>query len=251
MPSKQKPSDAPALQRGIDIINLVAQNPDISLAQLEEELSIPKASMMRLISTLTDNGYLKAGTHKKSFRLGDSLINEVFTSHNRDKTISLLRPMLKRLSKKWDATFVIFKFLPGYKVLWYVKEESEVSIRTKEPGAVSENINNNAQGKYFLSTLDDEELNNYLDSYTPRKSTEFTVWEKDKLLKQIAEIRKTGFAAQSQENTLTNQQIAVPVKIPGEKEPDCLTAYLNIDFDKLDELKKDMLFESSCLEEKE
>ena len=57
-------SHAPALQRGIEILNYLGDKPGATLVELERALDIPKASLTRLVDCLLANDYLchKPGT---------------------------------------------------------------------------------------------------------------------------------------------------------------------------------------------
>ena len=72
---KTERDHAPALTRGLKILDLVANEPDgLSMAEIGRALNIAKSSVHGLCSVLTSGGVLERG-HGGKFRLGLKIVD--------------------------------------------------------------------------------------------------------------------------------------------------------------------------------
>ena len=66
-------SSAPSLERALDIFNLLKEKKSISFSAIIRTLSIPKASLARILSILLNRDFLKKNDDK-TYSLGNNFI---------------------------------------------------------------------------------------------------------------------------------------------------------------------------------
>lgn len=244
-------SNAPALQRGIEIINLVSERRDCTPTLIEKELNIPKASCSRLIEALLENNTLEYAHAGRYLKLGKSLTCQVMRSYEKESLVVAVKPMLRRLSERWGVTFVVYEYLDEFQLIWRVKDEPEDGIKTRPPGFSINHLNINAQGQLFLSMLSDEQIREYVEKGFAVSRTKHTLTTCDDLLKRVEQIRRDNYAYQERESNLSMKQIAVPLNIRELDGIYALGCFLAVDFTETYGLRDSMLFEAGILCEAE
>ena len=239
-------SKAPALQRGIDILQLVGKTGRVTPTQFEQQLGIPRASLNRFISCLVENEFLDP-VDEGGFRLGSDLLRLVMTAYEQDSLVKSVMPLLKQLACQWRQSFVCYGYREKFTIEWLAKVEAPGGIKTMVPGFRTQHLNMNAQGQLFLSFLDDSRIKEYVESGFVKAATEYSLTGYDELLKRCQEIRRSGYAWQRRENSLVMQQLAVPLQISGDSRRYVLGCFLPLEFSEIERLREDMLLACSQL----
>src|SRR5688500_1362500 len=70
------PRRAPAVERSIAVLNLLAQHPGAryTLSEIARDLSVNKATLHAILWALTEGGYLVRDPEGKSYALGPALV---------------------------------------------------------------------------------------------------------------------------------------------------------------------------------
>lgn len=244
-------SNAPALQRGIEIINLVSERSDCTPTLIEKELNIPKASCSRLIEALLENNTLEYAHGNRHLKLGKSLTCQVMRSYEKESLVVAVKSMLRRLAEKWGVTFVVYEYLEEFQLIWRVKNEPEGGIKTRPPGFSINHLNINAQGQLFLSMLSDVRIRQYVEKGFAVSHTKHTLTTYDDLLERAEKIRRDKYAYQERESNLSMKQIAVPLNIREVDGIYALGCFLPVDFSETDKLRDSMLLEAGIFCEAE
>lgn len=234
----------PALQRGIEIIRAVAGK-EYTLPQLEDEMTIPKASFGRLMKCLQDNGFINLESGTKRLSLGDDLTFLSMEAYENSPVRRYGDESVIRLSSRWGVTFVIHEHCHPFKIYWRVKAVPPGGINTRPVGFSMESLNSNAQGQLFLSQLPDAEIKAYFATGQICIASEYTLKTYKEIMPRITETRQAGYAYQERENNAFMKQIAVPFVLPGCSGNFCLTCYMPLDFTEVTPLLDNMRFEAA------
>lgn len=237
-------SEVPALQRGLEIIRTIVSG-KYTLAQLEAEVKIPKASFGRLLKCLLDNDFISIEPGSKYFSAGDDLIFLAMESYENSNVWQQGNESVRKLSERWGVTFVIHEYRHPFLIYWRVKSVPPGGINTRPVGFYMQGLNNNAQGQLFLSQLPEAEIKDFFASKLINTSSEYTLKSYEELKPRLEEIRKCGYAYQERENHVFMKQISVPLKLQGSSGKFCLTCYLPLDFQEVNPLRDNMLFEAA------
>ncbi|MDD2479451.1 MAG: IclR family transcriptional regulator C-terminal domain-containing protein [Victivallaceae bacterium] len=237
-------SKVPALQRGLEIVRIVAKG-NYTLPQLEAELEIPKASFGRLIKCLSDNGFIDIEEGTKLLSAGDELIFIAMESYENSVVWREGNRSVRELSERWGVTFVIHEYREPFRIYWRVKSVPTNGINTKPAGFYMQGLNCNSQGQLFLSQLPELTVKDFFAFKLIRVTSEHTLKSYDELKPRLEEIRSNGYAYQERENNPFMKQISVPLKLQGSNGKFCLTCYLPLDFKDVEPLRDSMLFEAA------
>ncbi|MCF6176277.1 MAG: hypothetical protein L3J71_10980 [Victivallaceae bacterium] len=238
-------SKAPALQRGIDILRMIGKNGASTSTKIEKELNIPRASLNRFIDCLIENDFLSTAGDTRDLSIGNELLHLVMSTYEKNPLIVVMSPILKRLAQQWQAAFVFYGYRENFTIEWLAKQEPDGAIRTMAPGFRTQCLNMNAQGQLFLSFLSDQEIRDYVDMGLVKKATEQSLTSAEALIERCQYIRRRGYAFQQRENNPVMQQIAVPLKFPGDMANYAVGCFLPFDFNETDKLAEQMLLECS------
>jgi DNA-binding IclR family transcriptional regulator len=240
-------SKAPALQRGIDILQMIGQNGGSTSAQLEKTLNIPRASLNRFLDCLKENNFIDYSDRERNLSIGSELLHLVMTNYEHNSIVGAISPLLKRLAQQWQATFVFYRYREPFTIEWVAKQEPENGIKTMAPGFTTQCLNMNAQGQLFLSYLTDKKIVEYVNAGLARAATKQSLICAERLTERCQQIRQQGYAIQKRENNFVMQQIAVPLKLSGNDSIYALGCFLPLNFNETENLTEQMMFESSRL----
>lgn len=126
-------SVVPALERGLEIINKVALN-KYTLAELETELDIPKASFGRLIKCLLEQGFVNIDSSTRMLSVGDNFTLLAMEAYENSTVWREGNASVNKLSSRWQVTFVIHEYVHPFEVYWRVKSVPPGGINTRPAG---------------------------------------------------------------------------------------------------------------------
>jgi DNA-binding IclR family transcriptional regulator len=237
----------PALARGVEILQLITQE-ELAAAALEQRLGIPKASLTRILKCLEQSKFIEIDPETRLIRGGRALVLAGDGAYRRHPLTIRCQPLLHRLAERWKQTFVVYRYVHPFEVIWQVKCEPAGGIPTRLAGFSLRALNLNAQGQLFLSRLDDETIRAYMQSPLIKRATERTIMTPEAMLARVADIRRQGYAVQERENHPAMRQLAVP--LPGPRgETLALGCFLPLEETGLDALRDDLFREAGMLKE--
>ena len=206
-----QPSAVKSLDRGLDILEYVAGCPEPpSFSQLLTSLGIPRSSLFHLLTNLLSRNFLERDPRTERYRLGTE-IAQLARKVRKPSLGDRVTPYLQRLSADVSET-------SGFYV--QVADEVEIVASAISTQALSYTMKVGmtaplyavSAGKIVLSEFDGDELSRYLARVTFAPVTPHTVRSKNRLKKEIAEVKANGFAYSREEFTLGITAIATAVR---------------------------------------
>ena len=89
---------AKPLVRAIEVMDVVSAHPSgATMMEIAERLQLPKATAYRLVSSLTEVGYLRGGGRHSHYRLGERFIRQYQNSASLRDIVNQIRPLLNQL----------------------------------------------------------------------------------------------------------------------------------------------------------
>src|SRR3954465_11604598 len=150
---------APALRRGLDILELFLEpNDGLRVPEITEKLDLPRATAHELVNTLVDRGYLQAVSEPPSryvlavnaFRLGAAYERGL-------DLLSVGYESARRVAAECGETVQIV-IREGTYVLFILRVDSTHTIRLVSQVGTRLPASCTAGGKVMLSALSDDEL---------------------------------------------------------------------------------------------
>ena len=146
-------SVVPALERGLEIISKVALG-KYTIAELETELDIPKASFGRLMKCLFEQGFVNIDSSTRMLSVGDDFTLLAMEAYENSTVWREGNASVNKLSARWQATFVIHEYIHPFKVYWRVKSVPPGGINTRPPGFCMQGVKFKCSGTAFLIDFD-------------------------------------------------------------------------------------------------
>lgn len=200
-----------ALMRGLLVLEAVNAYGPAGLSEIRHHTGIPKATVLRLLESLRQAGYLTFDTETRTYQVG---LRALALSNNvsaEDNLLTVARPIMQRLREKlgWPSDLAVFQH-----------DKMVILDTNRQPGMLSSNRSigsrvpmlASATGRAYLAAVSPEEQKRILD--IARSSTDpFEKLARDpaaveRMLKDTA---RRGYALSDQEFLKTNRGAAVAV----------------------------------------
>jgi len=184
----------------------------VGITDLSQLLKTPKSTVHRLIATLEAAGYVafdpataKYGLGGRAARLGEQL-------NRQSPLLTFGAPMLERLTQECHEASHL-AILQGTEVVYISHEESKEPVRISFGMGHRAPAHCTALGKVFLAGLSDSEiLMLYRNEKKLERLTPQTISSLDKLLTEIAVVRKEGIGQDNEEYTRGLRCMAAPIR---------------------------------------
>jgi DNA-binding IclR family transcriptional regulator len=188
---------APALERGLQIIEYIAkkQTPT-AFNELVQELSIPKATAVRLLAVLVDHGYLRKNSVSGHYEL--SARSNLFGKSNSiaEELQKKGKKIVKKISQKTSNTVILF-YWNGFETQVLCKEMHPDSLVMQALGNTSKDFINTPWGWILVqhrhkNEILDEDTAKFIKSKEYQKAMDwyetngFTYENRKKVLRRIA-----------------------------------------------------------------
>jgi IclR family KDG regulon transcriptional repressor len=198
--------------RVLDIFELLARHADgLSLSAIAAELAIPKSSAHGLLNTLLSRGYLRAGRHDRTYRLGARLFELGNSYLAGADLLSEGQAVVHDTARACDET-VHLAILDGNEVLYIAKEEGTNTVRMVSAVGRRFPAYGTGVGKMLLSALPAAELDRLYPCDRPLAAiTPQTITDPIALRQELAVTRQREYAVDNEESTPGLCCIAAPV----------------------------------------
>ncbi|TLP73391.1 IclR family transcriptional regulator [Pseudomonas nitroreducens] len=201
-----------SLEKGLAVLRgFNASNRTMNLAEVAEAADITKSSAQRMIHTLEALGYVSKHPQTKRFQLTPQVMEIGYNYLAADTLVDVANPFLAELAQTtgettnltepvrtdmlYVARFVGPKFIPIH-----------LPIGSRIPMYCT------ASGRAFLSALSDDEVLELLQGSDLSSHTQYTRTSLEEILAEVAEIRRKGYAINSEELFLGDMAVAAPVR---------------------------------------
>lgn len=205
------PNFMTSLARGLAVIHAFQERKrHLTIAQISHRTEIPRAAVRRCLITLMKLGYVT--TDGRTY----SLLPKVLTLGHAYLSSSPLaltaQPILDKLSVQLHEACSMAT-LEGNEILYVARStipqrliSVDLSVGSRLPAYCT------SMGRILLAGLDDEALNEYLDSAELLVKTSRTVCTVEGLRASIQQIREQGWVIIDQELEVSLRSVAVPLR---------------------------------------
>jgi DNA-binding IclR family transcriptional regulator len=200
---------ASTLLKGLEILELLAEQNELSVLDVSRLTGKSRGSCHRLLVTLEAAGYIYK-TETRRYRVGLKILMLAGKITREIPIKNAAQPYLQTLAARFREN-VNLGYWDGKRVIHLDKIESGEML-SSDPRIGSEAYGHcTALGKVFLAHIAPQKLETYLDSYHFRVHTPNTITSRMDLLEELNQVRKQGFAIDNEELSLGLRCVAVPV----------------------------------------
>jgi DNA-binding IclR family transcriptional regulator len=202
----------PRLLRSLHVLQALSQHPEgQSLALLSDQLHIPKASLMRLLQALEDEGYVQRELDRQTFTLGPTLSSLSLRTLQHSGLSQRYRAVLRQLVQRLGETCNLTTLAEGT-VLYLDRVETSHPLRmTLGPGARVP-LHCTASGKLFLAEMNLHDQRALLERMPLTRQTEQTLCDLHSLSAELERTKRQGYGLDNEEFIRGMIAIAVPVR---------------------------------------
>jgi DNA-binding IclR family transcriptional regulator len=201
-----------SLGRAFAILEEVARHREgIGLADLSKLVGLHNSTTFHLAKTMVSLGYIRQEKDSKRYRIGRPLFALAASALDEIEMVNVAKPVLEELSRETGESSH-FSVRMGDAVVVIARTGGPGAFQLADRVGVVRPAHCTALGKVILASLRDDQLNRFLQRVELKPSTEKSITEIPALLREIAEVRRTGVAFDEGEFNLEVRCIAVPVK---------------------------------------
>jgi IclR family transcriptional regulator, acetate operon repressor len=146
------------LDRGLAIIELLVRSPEgLPLQTISERLRIPRSATHRLLTSLSEQGYVRQDRDRGFYVLTSKLLTLAFSNLAANGVVDAAQPVLDRLAEQ-TGELVRLSVIDGERLTWVAKAQGARSGLRYDPDMGMEaQLSCSSSGVAWLSCLSDDE----------------------------------------------------------------------------------------------
>jgi DNA-binding IclR family transcriptional regulator len=200
-----------SLGRAFAILEEVARHREgIGLAELSKLVGLHNSTTFHLAKTMVSLGYLRQEKDSKRYRVGRPLFALAASALDEIEMVNVATPVLEDLSRETGESGH-FAVRMGDAVVVIARTSGPGAFQLTDRVGVVRPAHCTALGKIILASLRPDQLQRFLERVDMKPSTGKSITSVAALLREIAEIRRTGIAFDDGEFNPEVRCIAVPV----------------------------------------
>ncbi len=210
-PALESPGSVPALDRTLDILELLGSSPDgLTLSELSRQLDAPKNAVFRITQTLLARGYLAREAESMAFQLTGQWLKLATPRWGGVSLPALARPAMTALRDETGETILI-GVLNGLQGTIIEQVEGTEPLRIVVDLGLRFPLHNNAPGKLLLAHLPQERREAAISQIKLTANTPRTITTKSALREECERIVADGFSTDYAEADEGIHCIAAPI----------------------------------------
>jgi IclR family pca regulon transcriptional regulator len=210
-PTIKKSDFVQSLEKGLKVISSFdAENAQMTLTEVAKKVDLTRANARRILLTLQYLGFVQC-VDGKQFSLSPKVLTLGYSYLSALPYQELAKPYLQALAEKVHESCSM-SVLDGYDIVYVARVQTNrimtisLGIGTRLP------VYATSMGRVLLSSLSDQEIQDFIHGLEIQKLTEYTITDKEKLIERIKLVRERGWALADQELEIGVRSIACPVK---------------------------------------
>lgn len=201
-----------SLGRAFAIMEEVARNRDgVALAELSKRVGLHNSTTFHLVQTMVSLGYIRQMKDSKRYRIGRPLFALAASALDEIEMVSLATPVLEDLSRETGES-CHFAVRMGDAVVVIARTAGPGAFQLTDRVGVVRPPHCTALGKIILAALRPDQLERWFERADLKAHTPKSIVEREPLLEQIEEIRRSGIAFDDGEFDPEVRCVAIPVR---------------------------------------
>lgn len=206
---ERRDTKVPALYRAVSIMKYIGANGKCSGKAIVAFLNAPKSSVYLLLEEMKQSRLLSQGPDG-NYQLGIKLIE---FGEQAAAQLDIREVARKHLEVLTQETGLLghLGVIDNNEAFYILKIESPSTIRVHSWEGKSLSLYCSGLGKCLLAWADEKVRDEFLKALIFRQYTQYTIDSREKLLEELAQIRRRGWAYDNQEAYLNVRCVAAPV----------------------------------------
>jgi len=201
-----------SLERAFAILEHVARHRDgISLADLSKRVGLHTSTTFHLARTMVQLGYVNQLDDSRRYRVGSRVFALAAGALDESALLGFATPALECLSAQTGESSH-FAIRSGDEIVVVARIAGTGMLQLADRAGTPRPAHATAIGKVLLAAMPDEQLQQFLARVELRRFTSRTIVEREALVRQIEQVRRTGVAFDDGEFDQEVRCVAVPVR---------------------------------------
>ena len=197
--------------KALDVLNEVAEiGSPVRFSSLLKSSVYPKATLYRLLQTLSNQGMLSYNRETQTYQLGLKLVRMAHSAWRQSSLAPIAQPFLDQLSDEVGETVHLAQFDNG-QVLYVDKRNPSSPIEMYSQAGKIGPAYCTGVGKAMMAFLDEETKSKVISQQSFYPFTNSTITTEKKLRKELIEIKTQGIAFDRQEHEAKIICISCPI----------------------------------------
>ena len=208
----RKENSVQALEKALTVLEYLSKiDGDIDLSSLAHALSLPKTTLLRLLTTLKRHHFVQQDEQSRRFSLGWSLIHLGQAAGRVFDLAGLAHPFLERLAGQSGETANLI-LLDGEHAMYVDQVVSPSIIRGVPAVGAPLGLHCTAAGKVLLGFQAEEESSAIVRRLRLNRLTEKTITDAARLRAELERVRRQGYAVDDEETEMGGRCVAAPIR---------------------------------------
>ncbi|WP_027343181.1 IclR family transcriptional regulator [Hamadaea tsunoensis] len=201
-----------AVERAMDVLLLFGRSgqPDLGVTEIATALDLTKAAVHRILTALRSRDLITVDPNTRRYALGHAAIALGRAYLARTDLRAMAAPELRQLSATTGETATL-SLRRGDTRLYVDQVVPDQELRMEVALGIPYPLHAGGSSKVFLAFGTESDVDAYLERHPLTAVTEKTVTDPAKLRRQLAAIRKRGYATSAGERQIGAASIAAPV----------------------------------------
>jgi DNA-binding IclR family transcriptional regulator len=200
------------LNRSINILSIFSHaRPSLSLAEVVQVVGLPKTTVFRILTGLTNRGYCELDPSSGKYSLGFELIRLADIRRRQNNIHDVALPVMREIRNAVNET-VILSVRTGDSRVHIDFAEGLHPMRRMADLGVHAPLYVGAASKVLLAGMEDTEIEDYLARTELVPFQDTTITDKNVLWRELRSIRKRGYAESKGELFSGGGALAAPIR---------------------------------------
>lgn len=205
-----------SVDRALKLILLFSEQPEIRLTQATRYLGVASSTAHRLLAMLQYRGFVRQDPVSRVYHPGPALTSVAFSLIRRIDVEGAAKPVMHRLSKRLKES-VHVGMLDGANVRFIAAVEGPTAVRVALRLGRNVPAHCTSTGKAMLAQLSDAQVLQIYPDEELERITPHSIASRTELAKELARIRRRGYAVSREESEEGVASVAAPIRtrVPG------------------------------------
>lgn len=185
--------------------------PEMTLTQLSNKLEMPKSTLLNLLRTLEEAGYVYRTRQSQSYRLGFKIMELGYCMRSAFPIVQFALPLMEEMQLTTGEFIYLTTHINGRVLYLECVYPRKRTIGYSITGKTLP-MHCTGCGKAMLSLFTPEQIDRVIDTWGLERKTLHTITDRDALLEELKITRERGYAMDLEEETPGVKCIAMPVR---------------------------------------
>jgi len=185
--------------------------PEMTLTQLSRELDMPKSTLLNLLRTLEEAGYIFRSRQSQSYRLGYKIMELSYSMRSAFSIVQFALPLMEEMQAATGEFIYLTTHINGRVLYLECVYPRKRTVGYSITGKTLP-MHCTGCGKAMLSLFTPEQVDGVINAWGLERKTLNTITEREALMRELEIIRMRGYAIDLEEETPGVKCIAMPVR---------------------------------------